>query len=206
MARSRPLRVPRSRRRGRASRPTNRNGRLVVYAPSTTSANRRSPRASIPSSHEPVELMHFELDPGARGFLAKHRLLAKDLVVGVHGAPLERRVGFRHVCGHADGDPRTPVALDPARHLERAGAGSHDLANVVVFLGGQPNHEVELHLVPSTREHALGGLHELLFGDVLVDDVAHALAAGLGRERQASRALTLQVVEHVLAQPVRAQG
>ena len=60
-------------------------------------------------------------------------------------------------------------------------------------------------LVPAAREDALGRVHELLFGDVLVDHVAHALGARLGREGDAGRAHAADVVEHGLFEAVGAQ-
>src|SRR4029079_1634659 len=55
------------------------------------------------------------------------------------------------------------------------------------------------------REDALRGLHELLFGDVLVHDVAHALASRFGRERDARGARARALVERVLAEAVGAE-
>ena len=81
----------------------------------------------------------------------------------------------------------------------------HDLADVALLLGREADHEVELHAVPAAREDALGRRHELLFGDVLVHDVAHALAAGLGRERDAARADAADVVEDGLLEAVGAE-
>ena len=80
-----------------------------------------------------------------------------------------------------------------------------DPAHVVVFLGRQADHEVELHRRPAAREDALGRLDELLLGDVLVDDVAHALRARLGREREPGRAHARDVVEQFSVEAVGAQ-
>ena len=44
--------------------------------------------------------------------------------------------------------------------------------------------QLPLHAVPAGLEGRLGRTVQVLLGHVLVNDVAHALAAGLGRERQ----------------------
>ena len=149
--------------------------------------------------------MDLELDAGGRGLVSKDRLLAEDFAVRVHRAPLKRSVRLWHVRRHADRHASTPVTLDASGHLERPGTGSHDVSNVVVLFGGKPDHEVELHLAPPPRKHALGGFQELLLGDVLVHHIAHALAPRLRCKRQAAGALPLQVVEHVFAEPVGAK-
>ena len=84
------------------------------------------------------------------------------------------------------GGPAFASPCDALADVARALADLHDLADVALLFGREADHEVELHAVPPAREDALGGRHELLFGDVLVHDVAHALAARLGRERDAA--------------------
>ncbi len=143
-------------------------------------------------------------------------LLLPHDVGGVHRAPLERRVRLGDVRRDADGDRRgaPPVGLAllaqrPLHHLAdtaHLGAEPDDLAHVRLVLGRQADHEVELHPGESAREDALGGLQDLRQGDVLVDDVAHPLAAGLRGEGDARGAHARQVVEDVLVEPVGTQG
>ncbi len=95
-------------------------------------------------------------------------------------------------------DPRVDaLRLGRVRSLvdDDATPGLDDPAHVLVLLGRQADHEVELHAVPAAREDALGRGHELLFGDVLVHHVAHALRAGLGRERQPADPRQRELVE-----------
>ena len=95
------------------------------------------------------------------------------------------------------------AALRPTPQRVRAPVAD-DAAHVLVLLGGQADHEVELHLRPAAREDALGGFEQLLLGDVLVDHVAHALRAGLGREGETGGAHLADLVEHVFVEPVGA--
>ena len=164
-----------------------------------------------------VAVVHPEVDAlGRAPLVVQPALLLAHGVRRVHGAPLERRVRLGHVRRHAHrhGRGAAPVGLPllaervlhPLADAPRPLADLHDLADVGLLLRGEADHEVELHLRPAAGEDPLGGLHELRLGDVLVDDVAHPLAAGLGGEGHAGRADALHVVEHVLLEPVRAEG
>jgi hypothetical protein len=149
--------------------------------------------------------VHLELHLTAARGVPQDALLPAHLVVVVHGRPLEGRVRLGHERGHAHRDLATVVAAGLGASLPRAVPRPDDALHVFVFLGGKADHEVELHLLPTAREHALGRLEQLLFRDVLVHHVAHALRARFGREREAAGALRLHVVQHVLAQAVGAQ-
>src|SRR5262249_46961125 len=72
--------------------------------------------------------------------------------------------------------------------VERLAGRLDDAADVFVFLRRKADHEVELHVVPAAGEDALGRVEQVLLGHVLVHDVAHALRAGLRREREPGRA------------------
>jgi hypothetical protein len=104
----------------------------------------------------------------------------------------------------ADRDLGAPAA-QAAAHPQHAPAGLDDPAHVAVLLGRQPDHEVELEAMPAAREHPPRALLDVRLGDVLVDHVAHALRAGLGRERQPADPGQRQLVEQILVEPVRAQ-
>ncbi len=106
----------------------------------------------------------------------------------------------RHRHGHLG--PLGHVLAPDAQH---ALAGLDDADDVLVLLGGQADHEVELHAVPAAPEHPLGALGHVRLGDVLVDHVAHALGPGLGREGEAGDAHLRHLVEELLAQAVGAQ-
>ena len=59
-----------------------------------------------------------------------------------------------------------------------------DLQHVLVGLGRQAAHEVELHLAPAGRVRGGDRADEVVLGDHLVDDLADPLGAALGGERQ----------------------
>jgi hypothetical protein len=129
---------------------------------------------------------------GAR-HLAQEPLLAHDLLVRILRAPLERRVRLGHVRGHGHGHVR--VVADLLAHAPQAPAGLRDADHVLVRLRRQADHEVALHARPPAREDVLGRARDVLFRDVLVDHVAHALRPGLGRKRQAGGAHARHLVE-----------
>ena len=67
-------------------------------------------------------------------------------------------------------------------------ARSATCEHVLVGLGRQADHEVELHLAPAVGVRRGDGPDQVLLGDHLVDHLAHPLAAALGREGQAGAA------------------
>ena len=118
--------------------------------------------------------------------------------------PRERRVGLGDVRRHADRDAEALVA-GVASGLPRAVAQLEDGAEIVVRLGGQSAHEVELGArVALARRRGHGG-HELGLRVVLVDHVAHALAAGLGRQGDGSGSAAHQGIDQERADTVDAQ-
>ena len=114
--------------------------------------------------------------------VAQHPDLALQLVHAVLPEPLERRVRL----GHEAADRR-----GAARLLRVLAADLHDLAGqlgdaerVLVHLGGDPDEEVQLHPLPPLRVRALDRGVEVVVGDELVDHLADAPRAALGRERE----------------------
>lgn len=74
---------------------------------------------------------------------------------------------------------RSGQAVEHVDHLLRE---ADDARHVLVRLGGEPHHEVELHIAVAPLEGGAAGAQHLLLGDVLVDDVPQPLGPGLGRE------------------------
>ena len=109
--------------------------------------------------------------------------------VGLLGAelrgPLERRVRLGHEAADRDGAADVAAARDLAAGLDDPLGELGDLEHVLVGLGGQAAHEVELHLAPAGAVGRGDGVDEVLLGDHLVDHLADALGPALGRERQA---------------------
>ncbi len=70
-----------------------------------------------------------------------------------------------------------PVAMTFLRQVR-------DLQHVLVGLGGEAAHEIELHLTPAGGVGRGHRVDEVVLGDHLVDDLADALAATFGRKRE----------------------
>ena len=77
---------------------------------------------------------------------------------------------------------REPVAARPA--LMTSCARRAICSYVLVGLGGQAAHEVELHVPPAVGVRGDDGTDEVLLGHHLVDHPADTLRAALGRERE----------------------
>jgi hypothetical protein len=59
-----------------------------------------------------------------------------------------------------------------------------DLEHVLVGLGGQATHEVELHLPPPLRVRRCDGPDQVVLADHLVDHPAQSFRTAFGGERQ----------------------
>ena len=81
-----------------------------------------------------------------------------------------------------------------------------DAERVVVHLGGQAGEEVELHPPPTLRVRGVDRAVEILLEDQLVDHLAQAPRAGLGRERQPGAAHLLDLRRDLHAERVDAQA
>ena len=156
--------------------------------------------------HAGVGLVGAELHGAVRtGGVAEDLLLPGDLGERVHRGPLKGRVRLGHVGGDAHRHLGGAAAGGALAHRHRARAGLHDAAHVVVGLGGQADHEVELHLPPAAGKDALGRLVELLLGDVLVHHVAHPRCARLRSEGEPGGAHLLDLVEQLGLEAISAQ-
>lgn len=59
-----------------------------------------------------------------------------------------------------------------------------DVVHILVSLGGQAQHEVQLDRRPASFKCFPDGAQKVFFGDALVDNIAQALGTGLRRKRQ----------------------
>ena len=192
--------------------------RLVEQLLPAVEARAGAPRVLDHRRHPPIAAGQEALDPRHAAVVvlqpqlaiahghAQERLLAADLGVGVLRAPLQRRVRLGHVRRHADRDLGLAAADHALADAQHALAGLDDAAHVVVLLGGQADHEVQLDPVPPALEDLAGRLLDVGLGDVLVHHVAHALSAGLGREGQPGDPGLGQLVEDLVGQAVGAQA
>src|SRR5665647_653136 len=100
------------------------------------------------------------------------------------GAPLERCVGLGHEPADRHGATDVALTADPPPGLDDPLGQVGDLQHVLVGLGGQAAHEVQLHVAPAGGEGGSDGVDQVVLADRLVDHSANALGPGLGRERQ----------------------
>src|SRR5689334_12865050 len=109
--------------------------------------------------------------------------------------PLEGRVRLGHEPAdrHRAPDIAPPGCLPPGR--DDLARQLRDRHHVGVGLGRQAAHEVQLHLAPAAGVGGGDGPDQVLFGDHLVDHLAHPLRTALGSERQPGPApVTAQLV------------
>ena len=112
-----------------------------------------------------------------------------SVVVGVElRGPLERRVRLGHEPADRDRAADVVAAGDLAALRDHLLREVGDLQDVLVGLGGQAAHEVELHLAPARGVRRRDRADQVLLGDHLVDHLAHPLRAALGGEGQARTA------------------
>ena len=137
----------------------------------------------------------------------KQLLATLDVVVVELRAPLERRGSLgdkdRNRDGHRD-RAATSLGHHGTTELQHVIGQIGDGHDVLIALAGKAHHKVELHAVPAGLEGRLGRTVQVLLGHVLVNDVAHALAAGLGRERQAALLFAGDRLGHIHAKRIQA--
>ena len=68
---------------------------------------------------------------------------------------------------------------------------------VLLLLGGQPQHEIELHFAPSAPERLPRAVKDHFLGKALVDHIAHPLGSCLRREGEAALAHILHPAHHI---------
>lgn len=114
-------------------------------------------------------------------------------------------MGLRDVGRDAHADLGAARILDAMTDGLGAGSREDDAEDIFVLLGGQTDHEIELHPLPAARKHALGRLHQLRFGDVFVDHIPHALRPSLGSKGEALGALRGHIIENRFAEAIGAE-
>ncbi len=163
--------------------------------------------AQNPLQNAPVRLVHLQVELALPRPLLEQHVLAPHLLETVHPLPLQRRVRLGHERRHRGRDPRGPrlLAATPPPRLPRSYRRQHDPLEILLRLRRQPEHEVELQLVPPHVQRTLRRLRNLLLGHVLVDQIAHPLRPRLRRERQPRRSHLAKPLQHFCRQAVRSQ-
>ena len=174
-----------------------------------------------PIGHLAAAAAHDRLDERRRGVvvvhvhrLVLHRALEQShapqrLLRGNLAVPLEGRLGLGHE--HRAGHAHAHAAALLGRHgglgaVVGALGQTRDALDVVVGLGGQPHHEIQLAAAPAGGESGIDGGEQVVLGDVLVDDVAQPLGAGLRRERETALLLAGHELGHLHPEGVQALG
>ena len=93
----------------------------------------------------------------------------------------------------------------PPGEIDLAGQ-IRDAQHILVSLGGQAQHEVELHAAPPAGESGAAGLEQVLLPQVLVDGVPQPLGPRLRREGEASLPHPLEPLHQIHGEGVRPQG
>ena len=141
--------------------------------------------------------------PQLAQLVAEQAVLPPRLLQRDHRVPLEGREGLGAEGGDAHVDLGARVQLLPAP--QRLPAQLHDGAHVLVALGGQADHEVELHQVPAGFEDGVDRVEQVLLGVALVDHAPHPLGSGLRRDGEAALAHALDLLGEVRAHRLGAQ-
>src|SRR5215471_7977560 len=128
-------------------------------------------------------VMHFDFDPVTPAKLPQDSLLSLDGLDILLPAPLERGVRLGYKVRGGAGHLYRLVELVPTK-LPDLSPQLGDPGNILISLGGKPYHEVHLDRRPSLRECYRARIHHVFLGHILVYDIAHALRAGLGRDRE----------------------
>ena len=135
---------------------------------------------------------------------AAQRLLGRNLAI-----PLERRLRLGNEQRDRRAHPHVTAMLGRHGSLRPIVGALHkarDALDVVVGLGGQTDHEVELAAAPSRLKRSVDGPEQVVLRHVLVDHVAQALRTRLGREGEATLLLPRDELGHVDAERVEALG
>src|SRR5690606_15557778 len=173
-------------------------GPAVKAAPVTPDRLDDAPDAAVTPREQPLDdagLAVVVAEPDGRAIAAvRPDLLAEPLEprVGLLDTelrrPLERSMRLRDETTDRHRAADVPAAADLPTGLDDALGQLCDLEDVLVGLGRQAAHEVELDLSPARAVRRGDGADEILLAHHLVDDSADPLAATLGGEGEAGPA------------------
>ena len=147
--------------------------------------------------HGQTGIMIIERNGAVRDVFLQQTLTAFELGNRQLTEPLERRIRFRHEAGHGNRHLDAAPPLDLRIEIDHLLRQSGDADDILVRLSRQPHHEVELDLLPALTESRAAGIHEVLLGNTLVDDIAQALGPGLRRKGQTGLADLLHLMRQL---------
>ena len=138
------------------------------------------------------------------GFLKKS-LLSDKLLEGILLFPLEGSEGLGNEARNADGYAKSLGALR-LRHsivlinnMLCKGSNAHD---ILIGLGRKAVHEVKLNVALATTEGDANGTHQVLLGNILIDNVTKTLCACLGCEGNTTGSYRRNLLHQLLGEAV----
>ena len=162
------------------------------------------------TTHDRLDKARLRVMPVDRDGAVLHRMAQKvhtsKCFLGWNLAiPLERRLSLRHEQRARRTDLYRPLLVRGhnstsmvIRLLNEAG----DALDVVIGLGWQADHEIELATTPTSGERRIDGTEQVIFRHVLVDDIAQPLSASFGSEREPTLLLAGDEPCHVNAKRI----
>src|SRR5579863_1656335 len=121
---------------------------------------------------------------GASQFRAQHRDFALEHRGILHRIPLEGCPRLWHERVERYGDAANMFFLRACLGENSTGE-MRNFEQVLVMLLGQADHKIELQVLDPLTQQQVGGLEDFRLGQILVDYLAHPLAARLGRDGHA---------------------
>ncbi len=137
---------------------------------------------------------------------AAHLLL--QALLALHSRPLKRGGGLGDKGVDREGDGAQSPALFPLREPDGARAGDEfeHLVDIGLILARQPDEKIKLEVEYPPLAQQADRSQNLLLVEPLVDQVTHALAAGLGRQGHGAVSRLLQRLDLPFRQRIDAQA
>ena len=154
-------------------------------------------------------MMVFQRDFFARHAFAQNLVLFLNLLKGILRLVLKRRKRLRHKGGdrdcYIDALP-FGTSLCAVIQIDDALRKLDDTADVIWGFGGQAQHEIELDRGIAALKGQPAALHDVLFGNIFIDDVAHPLSSGLRREGESAFSHCFNAFQQFFRKVIDAEG
>ena len=168
-------------------------------------------RTRLPGEHNVLNVL---AALAVSNYLGVDFKIARDVLSDFHGADRRFQIvgeaaGVIVIDDYAHHPSEIKATLSAARQrfpdLPAAPSRVDDAADVVQGLGGQADHEVELHVIPLAAEDPARTFEDVLLADVLVDRPSKTLSSCLRRQREARLPDPADLGSQPLAEARRAQ-